>query len=256
MIATDPLSLVFLFCVVFSGGFFIVTTLLGVGHATHLGGHVHLGGHLGAHAGGHVAGHLGGHGAASHAASHATPAHGSSGAEHAGSGPGGEPAAWQSLGLALLNGLNIYSILLCLFVLGLLGYLLHNFTNVGATVAILLPLALGAGAGIGLGNTVSRAFRTSEASLLGAETSRLEGRLGTVSMTIREGSTGEIIFTTKAGTRQSVGARSGDGQTIPMGEEVVILGYHDGIASVQTWDKFMLDVRAGQPIAGLLPPLP
>jgi hypothetical protein len=250
MIATDPLSLVFLFCVLFSGGFFVVTTLLGVGHATHLGGHVHLGGHLDAHAGGHVAGHLGNHGVASHAA----PTHGSSGAEHAGSSPGGE-AAWQSLGVTLLNGLNIYSILLSLFVLGLLGYLLHNFTNVGDTVTILLPLALGAGAGIGLGNAISGAFRTSEASLLGAESSRLEGRLGTVSMAIHEGGTGEIIFTTKAGTRQSVGARSGDGQTIPLGEEVVILGYHDGIASVQTWDKFMLDVRAGQPIAGLLPPL-
>ena len=55
MIATDPLSLVFIGCFVVSGAFLILSSLLGFGH-----GHFHLGhiGHAG-HAGpaGHGVGH-------------------------------------------------------------------------------------------------------------------------------------------------------------------------------------------------------
>jgi hypothetical protein len=63
---------------------------------------------------------------------------------------------------------------------------------------------------------------------------------------IREGGIGEVIFSRHGGGRQSVGARSSSGAPIPAGTEVVILSYEDGIASVQTWDGFMLDVRNGR----------
>src|SRR5258707_6189730 len=67
MIATDPLSLVFLGCFLFAGLFLVVTTLLGVDHGHAIGfhghiGHVHLGGHGGhtAPVSGHASGHVGG----------------------------------------------------------------------------------------------------------------------------------------------------------------------------------------------------
>ena len=49
MFASDPLSLVFLFCMFLSGGFLLVTAALGAGHNLHIGAHdLHLGGHVGA----------------------------------------------------------------------------------------------------------------------------------------------------------------------------------------------------------------
>lgn len=252
MIAQDPLSLVFLACFVFSGGFLVISTLLGGQHHAahiHLGGHgLHLGGHLhvghGAHVGpaahtGHV-GHIGHAGNGGHAGSAETAtAPGAAGSVSA-------PAPWQSFNDALQGGLNLYSILMFLLVFGLLGYLLHNLTHVGVVLSIVLPAILGAVVGLALGNALFRLFLPGAETELGPESSRLEGRLGTVSMAIREGGIGEVIFTRLGGGRQSLGARSSDGQAIPAECEVVILGARDGIATVQTWDRFMDAVRSGR----------
>ena len=62
-------------------------------------------------------------------------------------------------------------------------------------------------------------------------------RIGTVSMTIRENGTGEIIFPLGGGRRCS-GARSEDGQPIEKGAEVVIERYEKGIAYVKRWEEF------------------
>jgi hypothetical protein len=146
----------------------------------------------------------------------------------------------------VLSGLNLYSILLFLLVFGLLGYLLHNFTHLSAVLSVLLPAAFGAGAGLALGDLMFRLFLPGAESELSPESSRLEGRLGQVSMAIREGGIGEVIFTRSGGGRQSLGARSADGQAIPTGTEIVILSCREGIAAVQTWDRFMIDVRSGR----------
>jgi hypothetical protein len=246
MLATDPLSLVFLGCILFSGGFLALSALLGGGHAhgLHLGDH---GAHLGAHAGGHV--HLGGHGA--HAGAHAA-AHGS-GQTTAGSGSASaaaQPSMWEPFSDVLANGLNLYSLLMFLLVFGLLGYLLHNLAHVGVVLSLVLPALFGAICGLAVGNVLFRLFMSP--TELAAGSSRLEGRVGEVSMAIREGGIGEVIFTRPGGGRQSVGARSANNQPIPAGSEVVILGYENGIASVQTWDGFMLDIRSGR--APLLDP--
>jgi hypothetical protein len=258
MFASDPLSLVFLFCMFLSGGFLIVTAALGAGHNLHIGAHdLHLGGHVGVDAGGHgahidvghAAGHVTGHVTNGHAGAHADAhAHGSTGGETSASG-------WQSVTAILNNGLNLYGLLIFLFVFGLFGYVLHNLTNVGAVASVLLPLLIGGASGLALGNFLVRFFRTSPESLLDAESSRLEGRLGKVSMTIHEDGVGEVIFTAKGGGRQSISARSADGQPISAGANIVILGYQDGVARVQTWDSFLLESRSGQrPLLGPLDP--
>src|SRR5690348_8917546 len=104
MIATDPLSLVFLFCVVLSGGFLVISTLLGTDHSDifHAGSHaahIHLSGHAG-HAGhmGHASGH-GAHGAA-HPSGHAG---GQAHAAGQGSASPTTPNPLQSYGEMLLS---------------------------------------------------------------------------------------------------------------------------------------------------------
>ncbi len=61
------------------------------------------------------------------------------------------------------------------------------------------------------------------------------GVLGHLSIPIRKGGTGEIVFT-QAGTRHCAGARSEDGSEIPKGAEVVVTRYERGIAYVQRWE--------------------
>jgi hypothetical protein len=250
MFASDPLSLVFLFCMFLSGGFLLVTAILGVGHNLHIGAHdLHLGGHVGGDVGAHGAhidaGHAAGHIANGHVANGQTGAHADALA-HGASGGEGPTSGWQSLSAIFANGLSLYGLLIFLFVFGLFGYVLHNLTNVGAVASVLIPLLIGVASGVALGNFLTRFFRTSPESLLDADSSRLEGRLGKVSMTIREGGVGEVIFTAKGGARQSIAARSADDQPIPGGAEIVILGYQDGVARVQTWESFLLESRSGQ----------
>ena len=60
--------------------------------------------------------------------------------------------------------------------------------------------------------------------------------LGTVSSSIREGGTGEILYS-QVGTRRVCGARSEDGTAIAKGTEVVVTRYEKGIAYVQLWSE-------------------
>ena len=65
---------------------------------------------------------------------------------------------------------------------------------------------------------------------------RMEGVLGYLSNPIREGGTGELIYT-QAGTRRTCGARSDEGVAIAKGTEVIVTRYERGLAYVRTWDE-------------------
>ncbi len=245
MIATDPLSLVFLTCALFSGVFLLVTTLLGGGHAGAHSGGLHLGGHAihVPHLGGHL-GHAGaGHAASAHATAgaHANGAHATSGQANATANATTTYASpWQTLGDLLLGALSLYGVLMFLLVFGVLGYLLHNGSSTLPLIVILLIAALvGVICAVGVNALLTRLFITSQAGELTADSSQLEGRIGTVSMAIRPGGIGEVIFQGATGARQSVGARCVDGGAIPVGAEVVILSYENGVAQAQSWDAFM-----------------
>jgi membrane protein implicated in regulation of membrane protease activity len=236
---TDPLSLVFLACIVFSGAFLVITTISGAGqtHGLHFG-------HFG-QAGGHAAHlHLGHAGHATHtgqAGAHA--AHTTSGAAQSAS----TPSAWSSLENALGGAFNLYGILIFLLIFGLLGFLLHNATNLAAVLIVFIALLAGLAGAVATSTFLTRLFLANiDAAGLTSESSQLEGRLGTVSMLIREGGTGEVIFQGATGARQSLGARSLDGQPIAAGTEVVIIASRNGIAEVQPWDRFMASARAGE----------
>ena len=62
------------------------------------------------------------------------------------------------------------------------------------------------------------------------------GVLGKLSIPIREGGTGELIYS-QMGTRRCCGARSDEGCAIAKGTEVVVTRYDKGIAYVRLWEE-------------------
>ncbi|HEY7349386.1 MAG TPA: hypothetical protein VH599_13815 [Ktedonobacterales bacterium] len=239
MIATDPLSLVFIGCFVVSGTFLIISSVLGAGHEDfHMGHFGHLGhvGHVGHAAGashasgvmhhalphGHAAGHTAHTGAQTNATS--------------GEGAPSGPPIW-----ALLAGfLNLYALLTFLFWFGLIGYVLKNLADVGSLFASMIALLVGLVGAVLITMVMHRLMGRDDGELT-AESSELIGTLATVSMPIRAGGIGEVIYTKGGGGRKSLGARSVDAQAIARDAEVVIVGYEKGIAQVQTWDRFIAD---------------
>jgi hypothetical protein len=239
MLATDPLSLVFLGCIIFSGAFLLISMATGLGHGQLHTGHLGHVGHIGhlTHAG-HVSTHAAhaGHAASGHASSDTASSTGSAGATH---------PIWAPVRETLSGSLNPFSALSFLFVFGLLGYLLLNAARLGVVLSIVLPALLGLAAAAAVGIGLARLF-SSTAGELTVEETRLEGRVGKISMAIRAGGVGEVIFSRPGAGRQSIGATSATGDAIPVDTDVVILALRAGIASVEPWDVFMRELRAGR----------
>jgi membrane protein implicated in regulation of membrane protease activity len=63
----------------------------------------------------------------------------------------------------------------------------------------------------------------------------MPGTLGTLTLAIREGGTGAIGYV-QGGTRKSAAARAEDQAAIPLGTEVVVARFEDGIAYVRRFD--------------------
>jgi hypothetical protein len=244
MLATDPLSLLFLGCALFSGLFLVATVLLGAGH-----------GHTGHLSGGHTsAAHTA---APSHAVSHV--GHADAHVAHHGAAPTAttSESVWGALQSLLLGSLNLNGALIFLLVFGVLGYMLHNGQGVSLFVIILISVLVGLLAAVGVNAALTRIFITSQAGELTADSSRLEGRLATVSIAIRPQGLGEVVFTGEAGARQSIGARSADGSPIAVDTQVVIVAAENGLATVQPWESFLDDTRAHLGVDGAqaAPPL-
>lgn len=66
------------------------------------------------------------------------------------------------------------------------------------------------------------------------------GVLARVTVPIRAGGTGEIVYS-QAGTRRSAGARSDSGGAVLRGSEVVVTRYERGIAYVRLWEELTGD---------------
>lgn len=227
MIATDPLSLVFLGCFLVGLIYFIVTALLGnlghgTAHAAHAGAHhvaVHTGHHTGVHAGSHA-----------HTASH-TPGHAQARAD----------AKTQARGhnQSLASFLNPTSIMFFLLGFGFFGYVFHNIVGLEAPLLVLIFAALsGIVIALLLFSMLARIFGNSE-SATEQDVSDRTGLLGRVSMTIQEGGLGEVLYISPGGMRKSIPARSIDGQRLERDQEVVVVSYQNGIAEVDTWEHFI-----------------
>ena len=135
--------------------------------------------------------------------------------------------------------LNPVSLAAFLAWFGGVGYLLTRFSTVWFGVGLGIALLSGiTGAGI-IYLFLSKVLMSAEENLDPSDYSMV-GVLGHLSMPIREGGTGEIIYS-QAGTRQTCGARTEDGSAVAKGSEVVVTRYEKGIAYVRLWTEMAGD---------------
>jgi membrane protein implicated in regulation of membrane protease activity len=137
--------------------------------------------------------------------------------------------------LAGISPFNFSSLMAFLAWFGGAGYLLTVWGKLG----LLAIGALSVGAGLTGAMIVflflAKVLMRNDATLYSADY-HMEGLLGRVSSGIREGGTGEIIYS-QEGVRRTCGARAEDGTAIAKGTEIVITRYERGIAYVRKWEE-------------------
>lgn len=234
MLATDPLSLVFLFCFLFGLLFLLAVAFLG--HFGHGHGHATVGHHTGV-------GHGLVHGFQTHVsdpfhAAHATAIHGNGGTHTANGQHTGGQSSDASHHFSLLALFNPTAIVLFLLWFGFFGYMFHNaanlalpFTIIGAVVGGFIVAAI-------IISLLDRLIGQSEASTV-QDISERTGLVGKVNKTIPANSLGEIIYVSPGGHRKSIPARTLDSRRLERGQEIVVLNYQRGIAEVDTWEHFI-----------------
>jgi len=157
-----------------------------------------------------------------HAGHIATP-HAAGGA-HAGTGQGAE-----------MPFINFGTIAAFLIWFGGSGYLLTRYSTLVVSLVLLLAVIVGViGANI-IFWFVVKLLMKHDRELDPADYERV-GVLGRIISPIRQGGTGELIFS-QEGTRHTCGARSEDGEALAKGTEVIITRYEKGIAYVRRWDE-------------------
>jgi len=223
MLATDPLSLLFMACFLFGLLFLVVAALLGsigghgAGHTTTV-HHIDVGGHAHGTAGSHV-----------HASHHAI--HPTTTAQHGGAN-------------ALFTFINPTSIVLFLLGFGFFGYVFHNTTSLALPISLSLAVIGGLVIATLLLMLISRVFGDSEGATV-QDVSDRTGLLGKVSLTIQENGIGEVLYGSPGGMRKSIPARSVDGRRLERDQEVVVVNYQHGVAEVDTWDHFVNQEEPG-----------
>lgn len=144
--------------------------------------------------------------------------------------PQGHASGTQSEGVPWLN-FGTMTAFLAWF--GGTGYLLERFYAVWFLVALAIAVLSGLG-GAAVVFWFLAKLSSGEQALDPADY-EMVGVLGKLSIPIREGGTGEIVFA-QEGVRHVAGARSDDGTPIAKGAEVVVERYEKGIAYVRRWE--------------------
>ncbi len=114
------------------------------------------------------------------------------------------------------------------------GYLLQHIYGVWYVAALGVAVLSGLGGASLVFWFVAKVLMAREAALDPADYN-MTGVLGRLSLPIRAGGTGELIYS-QEGTRRVAGARSEDGAAIPKGAEVMVTRYERGIAYVRPWE--------------------
>ena len=161
---------------------------------------------------------------------HVTPPHGLASAGH--TGPGNAQLRGHSGHMSPFN-LVTFAAFLAWF--GGAGYLLTRFSAVWVVFGLGLAVLSGLVGGGIIFVFLSRVLTSEEENLDPADF-EMAGVLGRVSVPIREGGTGEIIYS-QAGTRRTCGARAEGKVAIPKATEVMVTRYEKGIAYVRPWSE-------------------
>jgi hypothetical protein len=117
------------------------------------------------------------------------------------------------------------------------GYLLRHYYGVWYVTVFGVAALSGVGGAAIVFLFLAKVLMRQEAQLDDADFD-MTGVLGKLSIGIRPGGTGELIYS-QAGTRRVTGARSDDGTPIPKGLEVMVTRYEKGIAYVRPWEDPM-----------------
>ncbi len=115
------------------------------------------------------------------------------------------------------------------------GYLLTRYSGLWVGFGLLTSVVSGL---VGAGAVflfLSRVLISEDENMDSADY-EMVGVLGRVSSSIREGGTGEMVYT-QMGTRRVCGARSDDGSAVAKDTEVVVARYEKGIAYVRLWSE-------------------
>jgi membrane protein implicated in regulation of membrane protease activity len=153
-------------------------------------------------------------------------------------GPGG--TAHGAAHAGGVNGSDISFInfgTICAFLawFGGTGYLLtRHSTLVFAAIAVLSALGGLVGATLVFW-FIAKVLLAHERELDPADYDRV-GVLARITSPIREGGTGEIVFS-QEGTRHTCGARSENGAALAKGMEVIVTRYERGLAYVRPWEE-------------------
>ena len=183
----------------------------------------------------HFHGHAGGHFAPAQApvaplpaaAGHASVVHGAGAAR-----PGGAGRVARGSSVSPFNPPSIAAFLAWF---GGTGYLLTRFSAIWVGLALTLSVVSGLIGGAIIFFFLSRVLMSAQEFLDPADF-EMVGVLGKLSMPIRAGGTGELIYS-QMGTRRVCGARSDQGSAIAKGTEVVVTRYERGIAYVSLWSE-------------------
>jgi membrane protein implicated in regulation of membrane protease activity len=115
------------------------------------------------------------------------------------------------------------------------GYLLTRHSTIWFWGALGISLLSGTGGAAIIYLFLTRVLSSEDEALDPADF-EMVGVLGKLSIPIREGGTGELIYS-QAGTRRVCGARTEEGSAILKGTEVVVTRYERGIAYVRPWSE-------------------
>jgi hypothetical protein len=119
------------------------------------------------------------------------------------------------------------------------GYLLTRYSTLQVGLGLLLSVSSGLVGGGIIFVFLTKVLMSDEETMDPADY-EMVGVLGKVSSSIREGGTGEMVYS-QMGTRRVCGARSEDNSAIAKGAEVVVTRYEKGIAYVRLWSEMSGD---------------
>jgi len=138
-------------------------------------------------------------------------------------------------GHATVSPFNPPSIAAFLAWFGGTGYLLTRFSAIWVGSVLFLAVLAGLVGGAIIFFFLAK-FLMSDQEFLDPADFEMVGVLGKLSIPIREGGTGELIYS-QMGTRRVCGARSDDSSAVAKGTEVVVTRYEKGIAYVRLWSE-------------------
>ncbi len=149
---------------------------------------------------------------------------------------------------------SLSAIMVFLTWFGAAGYIARNWGGAAAWIALPVATVVGGVGGAAIWVVLAKVLPRGE-SRLDPEKYDLLGTVAQVTSSIREGGTGEIVYTLD-GKRRVDGARSEDGKPIPNGSEVSIVRYVAGIAYVVPLDWANDNAFVGQPVEPTAAPPP